>query len=180
MAHDITSKEECAAAAAVLGLSDRTVSLDGQNRVSYDPKGCYYENNSLKYNRRNTNYGSCSTSDKCLCKTETSKQPVMLCVDTRQRNSLGWSYKGRTPLEATARRWCSAHTYMSLECPTGPAGFEVFCLNSWDLKSIPDRDCQGSPSVGYLNGGNNGHCSGPHKFGNVWGGGWHRGALYKI
>lgn len=44
----ITSKSECEAAAAKLGLSDTKVSNDGQSGKSYDPSFCYFESNALK------------------------------------------------------------------------------------------------------------------------------------
>ena len=59
---------ECADAAKFLGLSDTSVSDDYQNGVSYDPPYCYFEGGSLKFNQGN-NYGSCSSSDMCLCKS---------------------------------------------------------------------------------------------------------------
>ena len=63
----ITSSAACASAAQALGLSDTTVSEDGQSGVSFDPPYCYYESNSLKYNNNGTNTGACSSNDKCLC-----------------------------------------------------------------------------------------------------------------
>jgi hypothetical protein len=66
-AHYLTSAAACALAAASLGLPDTSVSDDGQSGVNYDPRGCYYENNSLKYNGQQTNTGSCTSYDHCLC-----------------------------------------------------------------------------------------------------------------
>jgi len=66
-AQAITSLSTCSQAAAALGLSDTTASNDGQTSVSYDPKGCYYEDNSLKYNSAQRNTGQCTTVDRCLC-----------------------------------------------------------------------------------------------------------------
>ena len=76
---------------------------------------------------------------------------------------------------------------MSLECPHS-GGYEVHCVNAYDTTGewaeVPASDCKGSPSASKLNSGGNGHCSGAptgtFKFGNVYGGGWHRGALYKL
>ena len=31
-------------------MGDKIVENDGQNGASHDPKGCYYENNRLKFN----------------------------------------------------------------------------------------------------------------------------------
>ena len=105
------------------------------------------------------------------------------CLDTRQRGSRGWSYKGRTTSESTARSWCSGWLYMSLECPTS-GGYEVFCVDSYDTTGtwaeVPAAECKGSPSASHLNGGANGHCVGPYRVGDMWGGGWHRGALYQL
>merc|ERR1719247_2953982 len=59
----------CEKAAAFLGLSDTSASNDGQyNGVSYDPLGCYFEWSNLKIHTTKKNSGSCSSSDKCLCK----------------------------------------------------------------------------------------------------------------
>ena len=71
-AHPITSASACAQAATSLGLSDTTVSVDGQSDVSYDPRGCYYEGGSLKYNSANTNTGDCTESDECLCEVSSA------------------------------------------------------------------------------------------------------------
>ena len=65
----ITTKADCEEAAAVLGLSDKTVTDDGQHGgVVYDPKGCYFEQGSLKYNTYHKNTGGCNSIDKCLCR----------------------------------------------------------------------------------------------------------------
>ena len=55
---------ECNRAAKVLGFSDTTSTNDYNGHVSYDPRGCYYEGGSLKFNSEMTNTGSCSTSDQ--------------------------------------------------------------------------------------------------------------------
>jgi len=68
-ASPITTAEDCATAAKVLGLSDKTVTDDGQHGgVSYDPKGCYFEQGSLKYNKHHKNTGTCNSIDNCLCR----------------------------------------------------------------------------------------------------------------
>jgi len=64
----VNTAAECRNAATQLLLSDTTVSDDYQNRASWDPKGCYFEGGSLKFNRRMTNTGNCSYSDRCLCR----------------------------------------------------------------------------------------------------------------
>ncbi len=64
---DITSLAACSAAASILSLGDTSASDDGQSGVSYDPPYCYFEGGSLKLNSDGSNYGSCSTSDECLC-----------------------------------------------------------------------------------------------------------------
>jgi hypothetical protein len=66
----------CAAAAVSLGFADTTVSDDGQHGVSYDPKGCYYEGGSLKYNSAQSNTGSCTSSDMCLCQSSAQYQAL--------------------------------------------------------------------------------------------------------
>lgn len=67
--YDITCMDECEAAAIALGFSGTTAIDDQQTSVSYDPKGCYHESGSLKFNAKMGNTGSCSSSDQCLCKT---------------------------------------------------------------------------------------------------------------
>ena len=54
--YDITCFNECEAAAIALGFSDTSATDDKQDNgptgVTYDPKGCYYEGGSLKFNAR--------------------------------------------------------------------------------------------------------------------------------
>ena len=64
----VNSLSECSAAAVALGLSDTTASDDYQAGVTYDPPYCYFEGGSLKFNVNGLNTGSCSTSDKCVCR----------------------------------------------------------------------------------------------------------------
>ena len=64
---EITSLSECSAAAKDLKLNDQSASSDNQpNGVGYDPPFCYYEGGQLKFNG-GRNYGSCTSSDTCLC-----------------------------------------------------------------------------------------------------------------
>ena len=63
----LTRLSDCSAAAAVLGFLDQTAADDGQSRVDYDPPGCYYEADELKFNAAMDNLGNCSPSDQCLC-----------------------------------------------------------------------------------------------------------------
>ena len=63
----ITSLAACSAAGKKLKLRDTTASDDKQNGVGYDPKGCYYEGGSLKFNVKKTNKGKCTYYDRCLC-----------------------------------------------------------------------------------------------------------------
>eukprot|EP00944_MAST-04C_sp_MAST-4C-sp1_P002068 g2068.t1 len=81
--YDITCFNECEAAAIALGFSDTSATDDkqdnGQTGVTYDPKGCYYEGGSLKFNARMGNTGSCSSSDQCLCKTSPSPTCTLKC-----------------------------------------------------------------------------------------------------
>ena len=49
-----------------------------QDGVSYDPPGCYFEGEKLKFNAKATNKGACSSiknnfSDVCVCKQNTNK-----------------------------------------------------------------------------------------------------------
>jgi len=120
--------------------------------------------------------------------TNSPTEDALVCVDTRQRGANGWVYKGRTTSESTCRGWCNGFTYMSLECPTSAGGFECFCVNTLSLTGshgqIATSECQGKPADKNLNNGQNGHCVDPnnlsYKYGDVWGGGWHRGMVYKL
>ena len=67
--HHVQSASKCESAAHELGLSDITVIDDGQDGVTYDPPFCYFEGGSLKFNSLATNTGSCTTSDQCICFT---------------------------------------------------------------------------------------------------------------
>eukprot|EP00936_MAST-01D_sp_MAST-1D-sp1_P000185 g185.t1 len=71
----IKSAEACADAAVALGMSDTSVSDDNQDGVTYDPRGCYFESGSLKFNSQMTNTGSCTTTDKCLCQKNLCRRP---------------------------------------------------------------------------------------------------------
>ena len=42
-----------------LNLNDKTAEYDNQDGISHDPKGCYYESNTLKFNGHMSNTGSC-------------------------------------------------------------------------------------------------------------------------
>ena len=59
---------ECNRAAKFLRLKDTISQNDNQpNGVTYDPVGCYFEGNVLKFNDGAKNKGACTTSDQCLC-----------------------------------------------------------------------------------------------------------------
>ena len=75
----ITSLATCSAAATSLGFSDKTAISDGQSVISYDPLGCYYEWYQLKFNN-NGNYGSCSSTDICLCLAPTKCMNGKKCL----------------------------------------------------------------------------------------------------
>ena len=60
--------EECERAATILAFSDNSAEDDGQTAVNYDPPGCYYEANALKYNEGLTNTGPCTKLDVCICR----------------------------------------------------------------------------------------------------------------
>ena len=49
---------------------------DGQSDVGYDPKYCYFEGGSLKFNSDARNIGVCRGSDECLCKSPTISSPT--------------------------------------------------------------------------------------------------------
>ena len=77
----VTSMSECNRAAKVLGFSDTTSTNDYNGHVSYDPRGCYYEGGSLKFNSEMTNTGSCSTSDQCLCRKSSGSNSVFCDIN---------------------------------------------------------------------------------------------------
>ena len=114
---------------------------------------------------------------------------MIACVDTRQRNARtkkdpnGWTKKGRVKTKDEALALCANTEYMSLECPT-TNGFEVFCMNNFatGTNELHALDCMGhrTTRVADLNGGNTAHCSGPFEWIDVWGGGWHTGAVYTV
>ena len=107
--------------------------------------------------------------------------PSMLkCINTQNRDNMGWVAKGRVKTEAEARALCPNSKYMSLECPTAD-GFEVFCVDDISQADVLlDRECKGDVAGTPLHGGKNLHCVGPYKWGDVNGGGANRGSLYKI
>ena len=59
---------ECESAAQELGLTDVTVEDDGQYRNPYDPPFCYFEAETLKFNKWGTNTGPCTNTDVCVCR----------------------------------------------------------------------------------------------------------------
>lgn len=94
---EITTAEECEAAAralavdptlAKLGLNtgryaivDFTVEDDNRNNNRYRPRGCYYENNRLRLNVADNNYGTCGSSYDCFCK----KKGEVIAKDNHHR-----------------------------------------------------------------------------------------------
>ena len=83
--HFIKSASECESAAHALGLSDVTVTDDGQDGVTYDPPFCYFEDGSLKFNSMASNTGPCTTIDQCICLTRSagrSNKWVMNPIET--------------------------------------------------------------------------------------------------
>ena len=77
----ITSLATCSAAATSLGFSDKTAISDLQYNISYDPLGCYSEKGTTKFNN-NGNYGSCSSTDICLCLAPTKCMNGKKCLLT--------------------------------------------------------------------------------------------------
>jgi len=75
----IPTIEECAVAAASLGLSD-TSPTDDEQRVwsqstpAYDPPGCYFELGRLWFNH-GSNTAQCSNRDRCLCRQVPEPSP---------------------------------------------------------------------------------------------------------
>jgi len=105
---------------------------------------------------------------------------MLRCVNTRRRDEMGWVGRGRWTTEEQAREQCKDYDYMSLECPMDN-GFEVFCADDVSkAQTLLNRECKGDVEGTELNSGTNGHCRGPYKWGDVYGGGINRGALYKI
>ena len=107
--------------------------------------------------------------------------PTMLkCINTQKRGEMGWKFKKRVKTEAEARALCPDSKYMSLECPTAD-GFEVFCVDDISKADVLlDKECKGDVAGTPLHGGENKHCVGPYKWGDLHGGGANRGALYEI
>tara|TARA_R110000851_G_C12743874_1_gene531224 strand:+ start:35 stop:535 length:501 start_codon:yes stop_codon:yes gene_type:complete len=118
--------------------------------------------------------------------TEDTGSSMLKCIDTRKRDDMGWLSVGRVKTEAEARALCVAtaeylgrpvSNYMSLECPTAD-GFEVWCVDDISQADVlPDEECKGGVAEGP---NDNAHCVGPYRWGDVNGGGAHRGSLYKI
>jgi hypothetical protein len=112
--------------------------------------------------------------------TEDAGPTMLKCLDTRKRGDMGWTFKERVKTEAEARALCPDSEYMSLECPTAD-GFEVFCVDDISQADVlTDKECKGDVAGTPLHGGENAHCVGPYTWGDVNGGGAHRGSLYKI
>ena len=67
----IKSKQECTDAAkhvSITGFTPGPATDDGQTSgANDDPKGCYVEDNKLKFNTKGTNTGPCTAEDKCIC-----------------------------------------------------------------------------------------------------------------
>ena len=131
-AYPLTSSTMCRAAALVLGLSDDTVTDDGQHgSVHYDPKGCYFESGNLKYKSRRLasaasslegtqfsstlqakalNTDSCTASNMCVCATK-APCPTVRCIPARP----GCKYTVSRKLN---RHGCPAYPCGILSCKT--------------------------------------------------------------
>merc|ERR1711871_116671 len=94
----IKSAEACADAAVALGMSDTSVSDDNQDGVTYDPRGCYFESGSLKFNSQMTNTGSCTTTDKCLCQKNLCRRPSIKDLWRAVRAILDQAYEAAKAL----------------------------------------------------------------------------------
>ena len=66
--HRVSTLSECSRAAAAVGLQDTIAVDDYQDGVDSDPPYCYFKDGSLKFNSNGLNTGSCTGSDKCLCR----------------------------------------------------------------------------------------------------------------
>ena len=64
----VRTSSECESAAQLLNLTDITVVDDLQNGAPHDPPFCYFEAETLKFNKLGTNTGPCTTSDLCICR----------------------------------------------------------------------------------------------------------------
>ena len=64
----VRTSSECKSAAKELGLSDVTVEDDLQNGAHYDPPFCYFEAETLWFNKWGTNTGPCTTTNICVCR----------------------------------------------------------------------------------------------------------------
>ncbi len=112
--------------------------------------------------------------------TEDTGPTMLKCINTQKRGDMGWVFKARVKTEAEARALCPDSEYMSLECPTAD-GFEVFCVDDISQADVLlDKECKGDVAGTALTDGENKHCVGPYKWGDVNGGGANRGSLYKI
>eukprot|EP00466_Bigelowiella_natans_P006167 jgi/Bigna1/56362/estExt_Genewise1Plus.C_960019 len=121
-----------------------------------------------------------------LAPTMTSPDEILKCVDTRLRDSYGWSPRGVFQTIRDARVACAGYTRMSLECPTS-AGFEVFCGSESMMNAAPTlavQECEGLPSNPNIHGGSNIHCVGPYfltEDSMLYAlGGANRGAVYRV
>jgi len=121
----ITSMSECEDAAISLALGDITAVNDNQVRVSYDPPYCYFEGGSLKFNVNGSNTGSCSSSDKCLCRgTAPSDNPTENPTEAPTENPT--EVPTENPTENPTGVCCKE---INAECLSGLTGVteEEFC-----------------------------------------------------
>jgi len=141
--NDITSINECSAAARALKLRDTTASDDRQSGVYYDPPYCYYEGGSLKFNSNGKNTGLCRTSDQCLCSLAPTSPPTpapaveaegtcsfessnscRLWSNAATGDRFDWSRRsGRTPSSATGPEQAADgryYMYIETSCPRRP------------------------------------------------------------
>ena len=63
----VTSKDECEAAARMLGLKNTKANDESTDIL---PPYCFYKNSSLSYNTRSSSNATCSLYGRCICKIE--------------------------------------------------------------------------------------------------------------
>ena len=106
--------------------------------ISYDPPYCYFEGGSLKFNY-GTNYGSCTSYDKCLCKASSTS---VVFTGIKQ-------YEVMTSAAATVM--CSRVTSLT-ECNTAAYQLNVSDQTAISDSCISSQNCtSSSPSGGVLN-----------------------------
>ena len=77
-AHNLTTLEECSAAAAALGYISPTAADDEKSDQGYRPRGCYFKKygSTLYFNAAGTNRGACQGGYICLCSVRSAEHAL--------------------------------------------------------------------------------------------------------